>query len=102
MNPAAKVLPNHGAHRVDIEIYRPEDRHARIIIQPLYMQGAIEGIVHDTGPQVLELGLKLLPVSALIELRRRGCKLGGGNIASLLGRELKGRPLRPSARLLEQ
>ena len=68
-HPAATDLRHHRAHRVDVEIERPQQRQVRIDRQTSHMVSAIEGVIHQSPAheQVLPehfLLIELLVVAA--------------------------------------
>jgi hypothetical protein len=72
-----------------------------VVSHPLDILGAVEGIIDAAGIEILEAGLELLAVGALVKLMRSAFELLGRDIAALLGRELKCGPMRLAGGILK-
>ena len=70
--------------------------------QGLHIASAIKGIVDQARCEILEAGLKLLPISSFVQFMSGAFQLFWRDIAALLSRELESAPVRPVLDILIQ
>src|SRR5438874_13331492 len=90
----AHPLRHYRAHGVDIEIDRPDQRYSGLIPTLEHISAALESVIYTPLPQMLKTGVKLLPITTLIEFPSRIGQFLSGNVSALFGRELEGSPIR--------